>query len=115
MSKISEKCGEILAVEKNFKNILNQKISEIENSKNCNNFHTGSKLEIIIPNNTKNRGFKVSKSISPFFRLKQYKINANNQKVIIKKLMQINKISGNWLKTFEITKKKKLQWQKRQK
>ena len=39
----------------------------IENSKNCNNFHTGSKLERIIPNNTKNRGFRVSKSISPFF------------------------------------------------
>ena len=27
----------------------------IENSKNCNNFHTVSKLERIIPNNTKNR------------------------------------------------------------
>ena len=38
----------------------------IENSKNCNNFHTGSKLERIMPNNTKNRGFKVSKPISPY-------------------------------------------------
>ena len=41
----------------------------IENSKKCNNFHTGSKLQRIMSNNTKNRGFKVSKSISPFFRL----------------------------------------------
>ena len=39
----------------------------IENSKNCNNFHTGSKLERIIASNAKNRGFKVSKSVSPFF------------------------------------------------
>ena len=36
----------------------------IENSKNCNYFHTGWKLERIVPNNTKNQGFKVSKSIS---------------------------------------------------
>ena len=34
----------------------------IENSKNCNNFHTGSKLERIIPNNTKT---EVSKSQNP--------------------------------------------------
>ena len=74
MSKIFEKWGKILIVKKNSKKnseFLKVKIAQIciGNSKKCNNFHTGSKLERIIPNNTKNRGFKVSKSISPFFIL----------------------------------------------
>ena len=37
----------------------------MENSKNCNNFHTGSKLERVIPNNTKNRGFHNKKPVLP--------------------------------------------------
>ena len=64
MSKTFENLRNILIFFKNSKNpeISKIKIAKncIENSKNCNNFHTGSKLEIIIPNNTKNRGFKVS-------------------------------------------------------
>ena len=59
-------CWKILKKNSSLSKILTAK-NCIENSKNCNNFHAGSKLERIIPNNAKNRGFKVSQSISPFF------------------------------------------------